>query len=375
MGTAATQENVQPHQANNALCVEMTTPVDDKRPVYIVGNFNNWTVDESRFRLTRVSPGKFNFTFPADVQLQQHTTYKYVRGGWENQELDTFGSKIANRVLDNPHGTVYDFVPRWSNYGLDFNPAFFPKVKIISEAFDIPQLNKKRKVTILLPYNYEKQLQKRYPVLYLQDGQNLFNPHSPYGNWAIDQKLAVLAEKGVGDVIVVAVDHGGAERINEFLPVKHTRLGTDEGKKYVRFMAETLKPYIDTHFRTLADRANTGIGGSSLGGLITLFAGLMYPKHFGKLMIFSPSLWVTRNVPFDTIQFFQPIPTKIYVYAGGKEGNSMIPNVKNFRDSLKTQGFDSSAIHFKMSIDPNGEHSEMRWGQEFPRAVEWLFHH
>jgi predicted alpha/beta superfamily hydrolase len=372
MGSTA-EAYTQPHRANNALCIELTTSVDDKRPIYLVGNFNNWTVDDSRFKLQRMASGKYTFTFPADVQLQQHTTYKYVRGGWENQELDSFGNKTQNRVLDNPHGTVYDFVPLWSNYGLDFNPAFLPKIKVINEAFDMPQLKKKRRVSILLPHDYDKQSQKRYPVIYLQDGQNLFDPHSPFGNWAIDQKLAVLAEKGMGNVIVVAVDHGGPERINEFLPVKHNRLGTADGKKYVRFMAETLKPFIDSHFRTLSDRNNTAIGGSSLAGLITLYAGLMYPQFFGKLMVFSPSLWVTRNVPFDTIQFFQPVPTKIYIYAGGKEGTSMVPNVKNFRDSLKNQGFDSSAIHIKLSIDPNGEHSESRWGQEFPRAVEWLF--
>ncbi len=372
MGTA--ESCTQPHRANNnTLSIELTTPVDDKRPIYIVGNFNNWTVDETRFRLKRTGAGKFTFTFPEDVQLQQHTTYKYVRGGWENQELDAYGNRTPNRVLDNPHGTAYDFVPLWSNYGLEFNPAFLPKIKVISENFDIPQLKKKRKVSVLLPFDYDKQPHKRYPVLYLHDGQNLFNPQSPYGNWAINQKLAVLAEKGISNVIVVAVDHGGAERVNEFLPVKNNRIGIPEGKKYVRFMAETLKPYIDAHFRTLPDRLNTAMGGSSLGGLITIYAGLMYPKHFGKLMVFSPSLWVTRNVPFDIIQFFQPVPTKIYVYAGGKEGSNMVPNVKNFKDSLQSQGFNSSNVHFKLSIDPNGEHSESRWGQEFPRAVEWLF--
>jgi predicted alpha/beta superfamily hydrolase len=373
MGTTA-EAHTQPHQAHNTLSIELTTLSDDKRPVYIVGNFNNWAVDDSRFKLQRVAPSKFTFTFPSDIQLPQHTTYKYVRGGWENQELDAFGSKTQNRVLDNPqHGTIYDFVPRWSNYGLDFDPTFLPKIKVISESFDIPQLKKKRRVSILLPFDYDTQPQKYYPVLYLQDGQNLFNPQSPFGNWAIDQKLAILAEKGMNGIIVVAIDHGGNERINEFLPVKHNRLGVSEGKKYVRFMAKTLKPYIDAHFRALPDRINTAMGGSSLGGLITLYAGLMYPKIFGKLMLFSPSLWVTRNVPFDIIQFFQPIPTKIYVYAGGKEGTTMIPHVKNFRDSLKNQGFDSSAVHIKLSIDPNGEHSEMRWGQEFPRALEWLF--
>jgi predicted alpha/beta superfamily hydrolase len=368
-----TDYQVQANQANNALIIELLTPVDDRRPVYIVGNFNNWVVDEERFRLRRVAEGKFRFVFPPDVQLQQHTEYKFVRGGWENQELDEFGNRTPNRVLDNPDGTVYAVVPRWSNYGLDFNPFYMPKIRVISQEFEIPQLKKKRKVTILLPHNYDKNAQKHYPVLYLHDGQNLFNPQSAYGNWAIDNRLAVLAEKGKADMIVVAIDHGGSDRVSEFSPIKNNRTSGTEGRKYVRFIAETLKPYIDTHYRTLKERTNTGIGGSSMGGLISIYAGLMFPKTFGKLMVFSPSLWVTRNVPLDTIQFSQPSSTNIYVYAGGKESSTMLPNVKNFRDSLKNQGFDSSNVHVKLSIDPNGTHSENRWGQEFPKAIEWLF--
>ena len=371
MGTAISY--APPQQINSALTIELTTPIDDTRPVFIVGNFNNWTVDEPRFKLRRLSHGKFMFTFPRDVTLPARLEYKFVRGGWENKELDDFGNTTENRVLEHPNGDVQDYVPRWSNYGLTFNPSFLPIIKIIDDNFNIPQLKKTRRVTILLPFDYNKHPQKRYSVLYLQDGQNLFNPQSPYGNWAIDQKLAVLAEKGIGDVIVVAVDHGGSERVNEFLPVQNQKVGTSEGKKYVRFIAETLKPFIDAQYRTLPDRLHTGIGGSSMGGLITIYAGLMYPSVFGRLMAFSPSLWVTQNIPFETINFKTPLPTKIYAYAGGREGASMIPNVKRFRDNLKIKGLPDSEVNFKLVIDPQGAHSEMRWGQEFPKAIEWMF--
>ena len=371
---SATKQQLSTSQTpvNQSVTVELTTPTDDFRPVFIVGNFNKWIVDEPRFRLRRVATGRFIFTFPADFPMPSRLEYKYVRGGWENKELDEYGNVTENRVLENSKDVVRDFVPRWANYGLSFNPAFLPKIQVVDENFDIPQLKKTRRVTILLPFDYDKQTQKKYPVLYLQDAQNLFNPTSPYGNWAIDQKLAVLAEKGMGDVIVVAVDHGGTERVNEFLPVNNSGFGRSRGKKYVRFLADTLKPFIDKKYRTLPDRLHTGIGGSSMGGLISIYAGLMYPSVFGRLMIFSPSLWVTQNVPFDAINFFQPKPTRIYVYAGGKEGSNMVPNAKRFKESVKNQGFDSSNVDFKISIDPNGLHSESRWGQEFPKAVEWL---
>ena len=370
---ATAQRFQQSQHATQTLTIELTTPVDDSRPVYIVGNFNNWNVDEQRFKLRRLAQGKFIFTFPSDLILPKQLEYKYVRGGWENKELDEFGNSTPNRVFENTQGYIYDFVPRWSNYGLTFNPSFSPKIKVISEEFEITQLKKKRRVTVLLPYNYDNNAQKRYSVLYLHDAQNLFNPNSPYGNWAIDNKLAILGEKGLGDIIVVAVDHAESERVNEFLPIKNSQLGVSEGKKYVRFMAETLKPFIDNNYRTLPDRSHTGMGGSSMGGLITAYAALIVPNVFGKFMVFSPSLWVTRHVHFDSIPFFQPIATKIYVYAGGKEGLGMIPNVKKLRDSIKNQGFDSSKVDIKLAIDPQGVHSEARWGEEFPKAIEWLF--
>lgn len=362
------------YMAPKTLTLELTTPVDDPRPVFIVGNFNNWAIDEARFQMRRVSKGRFVFTFPNDLVLPQPLQYKYIRGGWENKELDAFGNTTENRVLKNLKGVVTDFVPRWANYGLTFNPAFLPKIEVVDEHFPIPQLNKKRRVVALLPYNYHKELEKRYPVLYLHDAQNLFDDKAPYGNWGIDKKLAVLAEKGMGDIIIIAIDHGGTERVGEFLPpVNNRKLGKSVGRKYVRFVAQTLKKHVDEQFRTLIDRHHTGMGGSSMGGLITIYAALMYPSVFGRLMIFSPSLWAMRNVAFNTIKFFQPNPTKIYAYAGGLEGANMVPNIDHFQQSIKNQGFDESKVQFKKSIDPHGLHNERRWGEEFPKAVEWLF--
>jgi predicted alpha/beta superfamily hydrolase len=371
---AASRPNSQQPTKKQSLTLELTTPIDDRRPVYVVGNFNNWMTEQARFQMRRVANGRFMLTFPTDLVLPNRLEYKYVRGGWENKELDSFGNSTNNRVLENPQGIINDFVARWSNYGLTFTPSFLPKIQVVSEAFYSPELKKNRRVVALLPHNYAKEPEKRYPVLYLQDAQNLFDDKAPFGNWAIDKKLAVLAEKGMGDVIVIAVDHGGVTRINEFLPpTKNAQLGHSEGRKYVKFLAKTLKPHIDAQFRTLTDRLHTGVGGSSMGGLISIYAGLIHPEVFGRLMVFSPSLWAVQNAPFAAIRFFKPIPTKIYAYAGGKEGASVIPNVKNFQKAIQSQGFDDAKIGFKLALDPHGLHNERRWGEEFPKAVEWLF--
>ena len=139
----------------------------------------------------------------------------------------------------------------------------------------------------------------------------------------------------------------------------------------MRFLADTLKAYIDKHFRTRPEREYTGIGGSSMGGLISIYAGLMYPEVFGKLMIFSPSLWVMPNIHFHFLNFNAPQDTEIYLYGGGDESAHMIPNIQRFKDAFSD--VTDAQIHFKLSIDPQGKHNETKWGEEFPKAAEWLY--
>ena len=254
----------------------------------------------------------------------------------------------------------------------NFNPDRLPHIQVISEQFEIPQLVKTRRITALLPHNYHE-TERRYPVLYLQDGQNLFDDFAPFGNWGVDRKLALMAEKGMSDIIVIAIDHAEEERVAEFTPSHQTKIGVGDGKKYTRFLADTLKPYVDQHFRTLTDREHTGIGGSSMGALVSIYAGLMYPEVYGRLMIFSPSLWVSPNIPDFGIPFHDPLAARIYIYAGGKESDTMIPNITRYKNALERKGMDMSKFEFHISIDPEGIHNEVHWGREFPKAIEWLF--
>lgn len=262
-------------------------------------------------------------------------------------------------------------ITRHTDYQEAINPELLPIIKVISEHFEIPQLIKTRRISALLPHDYD-QTDKRYPVLYLQDGQNLFDEYAPFGNWGVDKQLARLAARGMGDFIVIAIDHAGDKRIEEYTPSYDTKLGIGDGKKYVRFLSDTLKPYIDKHFRTLPDREFTGIGGSSMGALISIYAGLMYPEVYSKLMIFSPALWVSPNIHFHFMNFGHSQDVRAYLYAGGEESETMVPNVQRFQEAFKAK---ATAANFdiNLSIDPNGKHNEAYWGREFPLAVEWLY--
>ncbi len=360
-------------EQSKSLTIELTTTKDDSRPIYLAGTFNDWNTADHRFQMQEVKPGRFSFSFPSDFPFSRPVEYKFVRGDWDQVEVDRFGNKTPNRKVAKPFGLIKESVMHWSTNGIAYDEKLLPNIKIITELFEIPRLIKTRRIAALLPHDYY-QTNRRYPVLYLQDGQNLFDENAPFGNWGLTKKLALLSQRGMGDVIIIAIDHAEEERIKEFTPVTHNlQKGSAEGKKYVRFLAKTLKPYIDNNFRTISDASHTGIGGSSMGGFISIYAGLMYPHIFSKLMIFSPSLWVSPNISFNAIKDFKSFNSKIYLYAGGNESTTMIPNAKRFQEMVLKKAPKGSKVDFKSSIDPEGTHSEYHWGIEFPKAVEWLF--
>lgn len=360
-------EGIQP----NKLLIEMHTAKDDDRPVYLAGNFNAWKVREERYKMHKISEGRYEYTFDNADALPHELVYKYTKGNWSDAEADIYGCKTQNRTAFKDQGVEIDYVPRWFSGGISFPRHFLPRTELVQQDFYMPQLDKTRRVQILLPSDYDDS-SRRYPVLYLQDGQNLFDPHAPFGNWAINEKLAVLKEYDHGDLIVVAIDHGEVSRINEFSPLSSIQLGIGqgEGKKYLDFMVETLKPYIDEHYRTLSHKKFTGIGGSSMGGLISLYGGIMYPNVFSRLMVFSPSLWIYPDVYKEVGENGALADTRLYLYAGGRESQGMLPKVQRL---LKSINESSQNTNINLVIDPNGTHTESRWGIQFPEAVEWLF--
>lgn len=364
--TAGSTPNIGP---KTRLTLELHTPNDDSRPIFVTGNFNGWRVRDPHYQMQRVSEGHYRFAFPDFWHYNHPMEYKYVKGGWDGEELDTDGNPPSNRRLTSPSGTVMDVAVRWKYHSGGYDPQFYPDIRVVAKRFNVPQLRRRRRISVLLPCNYS-QTDRRYPVLYLQDGQNLFEDDAPFGTWGLDKRLAALAQQGHGDVIVVAIDHGGKERIREFSPYDSVRWGEGLGRAYAQFLSETLKPYIDRHFRTLPDRAHTGIGGSSMGGLISAYAGIIHPEIYSKYLIFSPSLWAAPRLFREPLQRIRQMDsTKIYLYGGGHEGSNMVGNMNRFQEMMQHHGH----VRFRMEIDPRGKHNEARWGEEFPKALLWLY--
>jgi predicted alpha/beta superfamily hydrolase len=241
----------------------------------------------------------------------------------------------------------------------------------------MPQLGRERTIRVLLPRNYT-QTEKSFPVLYMQDGQNLFDPATAaFGDWRIPKTMEKLALKK--QVIIVGIDNGGVDRINEYAPYKMGKSG-GEGDAYVCFIIENLKPFIDNEYRTLPQRENTGIAGSSMGGLIALYAGLKYGEIFGKTGVLSPSIWFNpkildlinetpsrKNRDFVPQQYFN----QFYVCASKREMQGMEKTLENVYWSFKNVGFSDEQI--RVVIQERGKHNEFFWSREFKPMLEWLF--
>jgi predicted alpha/beta superfamily hydrolase len=235
----------------------------------------------------------------------------------------------------------------------------------------MPQLDRERALRIYLPPGYATS-HKRYPVLYMHDGQNLFDAATaPFGEWRIDEILNELARTKKLELIVVGIDHGDAKRMQELNPWENDKYGKGEGREYLRFLVEVVKPYIDAHYRTRPDRAHTAIMGSSLGGLVSHFAIYEYANVFGKAGIFSPAYWFAPAVVEFTRMHTLAPDLRVLFYAGGKESDEMLPDMQAIVAILRQQGV--AASNLRVDVNPQAKHNEKAWSEEFPRAVEWLF--
>jgi predicted alpha/beta superfamily hydrolase len=255
----------------------------------------------------------------------------------------------------------------------------------VAESIYSPQLHNRRRIFVYLPRSYAAEADRRYPVIYMQDGQNLFDEAISYaGEWQVDETMEALSHEGI-EAIVVGIANMETRRIDEYSPFRDRRLHKGgRGDWYVAFMANTLKPLIDREFRTMPAREHTGALGSSMGGLISLYAFFSRPDIFGFVGAMSPSLWFAEEAIFAYIRQAAFKPGKLYLDIGTHEGGDTRPShrtphkytsrylsaARRMRDLLAAKGYAEGQLRYEE--EEEALHNEAAWARRLPTTLRFL---
>ncbi|HEX8561344.1 MAG TPA: alpha/beta hydrolase-fold protein [Flavobacterium sp.] len=230
-----------------------------------------------------------------------------------------------------------------------------------------PELQTSKRIWVYLPKSYATS-KKRYPVLYMHDAQNLFDSKTSFGGeWNVDEKLDSIS----ADVIIIGIEHGNDKRIDELTPFPNEKYGGGKADAYIDFIVKTLKPAVDVRYRTKTNARNTGIMGSSLGGLVSLYAAVKHSDTFGKAGVFSPSFWFSEEI-YHYISARKKLKAKIYFLAGDSESDDMVSDLEKMYSLIDTKRCDCLNLS-KKKIVKEGQHNEKLWRENFLNAYLWMF--
>jgi predicted alpha/beta superfamily hydrolase len=233
-----------------------------------------------------------------------------------------------------------------------------------------------RDVIVYVPPGYETAASS-YPVLYMHDGQNLFDPATAFvsgQHWRLGETAdASIAAGSMAPILIVGIANTGTRRIQEYTPTTDRRLGGGLAAKYGRLIVDELKPFIDATYRTSPDLSATALGGSSLGGLVSLYLGLLRPDVFGSVAALSPSVWWDRRTILKTVRTARPRPPlRLWVDVGTAEGRRALDDARLLESTLVGAGWTAGDdLHY--AEYQGGTHSERAWGDRAGEMLAWLF--
>jgi enterochelin esterase-like enzyme len=244
------------------------------------------------------------------------------------------------------------------------------------EQFRSRFLRNQRDLIVYTPPGYRDQPARHFPVLYLQDGQNLFDGATsfiPGQDWHVGQTADHCIQSGTVEPLVIVGIYNTKARIREYTPTRVPKLGGGRADRYAKFLLEEVKPFVDREYRTLSDSHQTGIGGSSLGGLVSLYLGLKHARVFGKIAALSPSVWWNHMVirRFVLSAGVEPRP-RIWLDVGTREGPRIVHDVEKFRDALLEKGWQLERdLHYERV--EGAEHNEAAWARRVGPFLQFLY--
>lgn len=368
--------------------------------IYCASSLDAWQADGRPLR--RLAPGVYegSWRLPRGTRIE----YKFLRTpSWETVEKDGAGHELPNRaiVVSDTLGeqVVVHRIERWA----DRAPATGKRVDlsipgeqppIIREntltgdirfhpRFFSPQLRNERTVAVYLPPGYDDDPHGRYPVLYLHDGNNVFDARTSFSGveWNADETAERLIGDGAIEKIIIVAVYNTADRVSEYTPTRDPRHGGGNADAYVAFLIDTLKPFIDATYRTRSGRDGTAIGGSSLGGLVSLHAALRHPQVFGRVAALSPSLWWDDERIFEIVRAADlSARPRIWLDMGTREGragdvgdaDSAVERCRRLAALLSQRGL-AEGRDLRFEEIEGGRHHESDWAQRFGRVLTFLF--
>ncbi len=345
-----------------------STPKSAK--VYIAGNqplLGNWNPGEIELRKINDSTWTRTFAFPRGMELE----YKITTGSWNNQALYNSTDIPGNsRMIVKANEEVVIRPTAWNNIVHQAIPGGITGTVRYHRQLQGEGLRYARDLIVWLPPSYDKQKSKRYPVLYMHDGQNIIDPSTSFigYDWHVDEVSDSLIHAGMMEEIIVVGIYNSPDRIPEYSD-------TDLGKAYASFVINNVKPIIDSTYRTKPDRKNTAVMGSSMGGLISFLFAWWYPDVFLKAGCLSSIFDNRASSVLDLVRVEQgkTHDVRLYLDCGGLGGDATLkPGMDEMVQLLKDRGYKEGA-DFISFFDPNAEHNERAWAARIWRPLTFMF--
>ena len=349
--------------------VVKTKNLNDTSNVFITGNIpmlGNWNPGKVQLNAVNDTTWRKTFTFKKSIPLE----YKFTLGSWNNEALNNDGTVSQNKSLQVlADTTIFYSIQKWKkNETNRINGQITGTVKY-HKNFDFEGL-KSRDIIVWLPPGYQKEKTKRYPVLYMHDGENIFDPStSSFGvDWQLDETADSLIKTNKIEGIIIVGIYNTSDRSAEYG-------NTDTGRLYMKLIVNKLKPFIDKTYRTKPGRENTATGGSSLGGLISFMLAWEYPNVFSKAACISPAFYIENIDYLNTVKNYNGVKKQIKIYIDdGSIGleKRLQPGIDSMLILLKQKNFDEGKdyIFYKAA---DAQHSEFYWAKRAWRFLEFFF--
>ncbi|PTM03092.1 MAG: hypothetical protein DA405_11380 [Bacteroidetes bacterium] len=328
--------------------------------LFLAGDFNGWQAGDEKYHF--VNQRLIIDSLPDIIE------FKVVGKSWAEVEATKEGKPIPNRKrIIRPGATIDLEILGWEK-----PPKQEPLAENIHSHLnekDLVYRGQSKALWVYLPASYKLESKKVYPVLYLMDGQNLFlSLEGSAVKWQVGKSLDSLKL----DFIVVGIEHGGVERINELSPYPNPKYGGGEADSLLIFIQKPVQAFLRKRYRISEKREQNFIGGSSLGGLFAMNAVLKANENFGGALVFSPSYWFNPELALYASRYSQKKRTFVYQLMGGQEGSDPAKNIALVKDMATILEASEQPWVCKTKIVAKGQHSESFWQQEFPEAILWL---